>query len=37
MLAGGRVEEGATCLELDLSPVLGDARVDVGGAEVAGA
>ena len=37
MLAGGRVEEGIACLELGLSPVLGDALVEVGGAEVAGA
>ena len=37
MLAKGLVEEGVTCLELDLSPVLGDALVEVGGAEVTGA
>ena len=36
VLAGERVEEGVACLELDLSPVLGDALVEVGGAEVAG-
>ena len=37
VLAGGRVEEGVACLELDLSLVLGDALIEVGGAKVAGA
>ena len=37
VLAGGRVEEGVACVELDLSPVLGDALVEVGVAGVAGA